>query len=585
MPRRLLGALVACAASLSVLPAVASAAEPTPFGHPCKAENGVRFCPATTGTDPASLARRIPSFDGSPIDADVTLPAEGQAPFPTIVMIHGYGGSKADTESTGPSDGFDNVGIAKRGYAVVSISTRGFGLSCGSSVSRTAACDGKGWIHLDDQRYEVHDVQYLLGLLVDEGISEARALGATGGSYGGGLSLELAYLKNRVRNVDGSYSPWKTTKGTRLSLAAAYPLVPWSDLSNALVPNGRADGFGSPPGVQIESYVNGLYVAGNLAGWVSKPGIDPGADLTTWKNLTNAGEPYGTAAKSALKTLATYHGVWNLKGTPAPLLLASGWTDDLFPPIQTLRIYDKLRKKSKKAPVWLQYGDFGHARGGHHEGDRARMNAEGVAFFAHYLQGSKKKLPKPGSVLAMGQSCPNTARNGIGPWTASSYAALQKGTQTLTAAGTQTITSTGGDHALSAALDPLSPTGGDACSTYPAGIGAGTAVATKTSKGFTYLGMGHISAKVKTTGPYGQIDARLWDVSAGKQLLVDRSVYRLTPNQRGTVKFDLHGNGYRFAKGHTVKLELLGWDKPTHRPSNGTFAVKISKIRLALPTR
>jgi hypothetical protein len=61
-----------------------ASAEQTPLGHLCKAQNGVRFCP-TEG-----LAQRVPSFDGVPLDVDVTLPPTGEGPFPTIVMMHGW---------------------------------------------------------------------------------------------------------------------------------------------------------------------------------------------------------------------------------------------------------------------------------------------------------------------------------------------------------------------------------------------------------------------------------------------------------------------------------------------------------------
>jgi len=578
MSRRLLLG-VAVALTTTLVPALAGAAEPAPFGNPCTAQFGVRFCPAT------DLDQRVPSFDKVPIDVDVTLPATGAGPFPTVVMMHGYGGNKTNYEAKGPGSGFNNVGLAGRGYAVVTVSARGFGRSCGSAASRTAGCE-KGWIHLADQRYEAHDTQYLLGLLVDQKIAKPSALGVTGGSYGGGQSLTLAYLKDRVRNVNGSFVKWKSPKGTPLKIAASYPVIPWSDLASALVPNGRATGFGTPPGVQINSYVNGLYVAGAAAGFVSPVGVDPSADLGGWRELTNAGEPYGAAAQAALKTLGKYHGVTELTGTPSPLLLASGWTDDLFPPVQTIRVYDRVRKASEKAPVWLQLGDFGHSRGGAHANDQAKLNAQGVAFFDRYLRGKKNKLGKPGSVLAFGQSCPRNAPNGTGPFKASALKYLAGKSVTLSAPGTQTITSDGGDHALAAALNPLGATGGNACSTYPSnGTTTGTATATA-SKGFYYLGLGRITANVKTAGLYGQIDARLWDVDGDKQTLVDRSVYRLTPGQSGKIAFDLHGNGYQFPGGsHTVKLELLGYDAPTHRASNGTFTVQISNVKAVLPQK
>jgi predicted esterase len=53
----------------------------------------VRFCPTET------LSQRVASFDGVPLDVDVTLPASGTGPFPTIVMLHGWGGSKTSFES------------------------------------------------------------------------------------------------------------------------------------------------------------------------------------------------------------------------------------------------------------------------------------------------------------------------------------------------------------------------------------------------------------------------------------------------------------------------------------------------------
>ena len=47
----------------------------------------------------------------------------------------------------------------------------------------------------------------------------------------------------------------------------------------------------------------------------------------------------------------------------------------------------------------------------------------------------------------------------------------------------------------------------------------------------------------------------------------------------------LNGNGWRFAAGHTAQVELLGRDAPAYRPSNGTFSVTVSRVRVELPTR
>ena len=79
---------------------------PQPFGHSCQAQNGVRFCPTI------SRAERVPTFDGVPLDVDVTLPAQGNGPFPAIVMLHGGGGIQTSIESTSQAGG-DNSSSAR----------------------------------------------------------------------------------------------------------------------------------------------------------------------------------------------------------------------------------------------------------------------------------------------------------------------------------------------------------------------------------------------------------------------------------------------------------------------------------------
>jgi predicted acyl esterase len=93
-----------------------------------------------------------------------------------------------------------------------------------------------------------------------------------------------------------------------------------------------------------------------------------------------------------------------------------------------------------------------------------------------------------------------------------------------------------------------------------------------------------VRAEIKTKGRGGMIAARLWDVSAGEQRLVARGIYRLRDNQKCKLVFQLFGNGWRFARGHTAKLELVGSDPPFVRASNFSFSVKVSKLSVDLPT-
>ena len=200
---------------------------------------------------------------------------------------------------------------------MVNYSARGWANSCGSEESRkeTPACE-EGFIRLADQRYEARDTQYLLGLLADEGLAKPRGIGVTGISYGGGQSIELAYLKNRIRLPDGEYAPWKSPDGKSMEVKAAYPRWPWSDLVNALEPNGRfldtevapAGQSYEPLGVEIQSYETGLYADGLASnGYYAPPGKDPEADLTKWFAAVNAGEPVTPEDEEIAHQIYDYH--------------------------------------------------------------------------------------------------------------------------------------------------------------------------------------------------------------------------------------------------------------------------------------
>ena len=129
-------------------------------------------------------------------------------------------------------------GFVEQGYATLSYSARGQGLSCGTPASRTAGCE-QGWTHLADARFESRDAQYLAGLMADEGLIQPQKIGVTGSSYGGGQSLLLATLRDRIMKPDGEFAPWRSPEGTPMRIAAAAPQIGWSDLAYALVPTGR----------------------------------------------------------------------------------------------------------------------------------------------------------------------------------------------------------------------------------------------------------------------------------------------------------------------------------------------------------
>lgn len=329
----------------------------------------------------------VPSFDGVPLDVDLTLPAASTRCVPAARDDARMGDSKTDWESSDFCDSssadkcnYNNLAFAYRGYAVLNYSARGFHGSCGpDSPNAAAPACATGWTHLADMRYEVRDTQYLAGLLADAGVARPR-IAVTGDSYGGGQSWLLAVLSNRVMATDGTISRSRSPNGTPMQVAAAVPKYPWTDLVDALLPNGRAsDGVlvangdrTTPFGIDKQSYVDYLYASGAQSARYAAPGQDPTADLTTWYTEINAGETpaQNTYAPAIVTQTAQLRSAYYQDAlirsdvqwrTETPVLDVQGWTDALFPEPQGVSMIEKVRAADSAWPAFLYASDLGHA--------------------------------------------------------------------------------------------------------------------------------------------------------------------------------------------------------------------------------
>ena len=532
------------------------------------------------------------------IDLNVVLPPEPSAgadgPYPLIGLFHGWRGKKIGLEDARVRQ------WAEAGYAVFSMSDRGWGNSCSKSDPEllTPAC-AEGYNHLMDDRYEVRDAQYLISILADEKVAQPKKIGATGVSYGGGMSMALAALRNRTMLEDGTLVPWESPEGEAMELAAAVPQWPWSDLAYSLMPNGSTldyvtdspyygPGGTARIGIEKASYVGGLFGTGAVESNYAPPypllGSDPEADLIGWKALIDSGEPYEPKpqAQEILDQITTYHSSYYIDHSqaPAPLLIQNGWNDDLFPVDEAVRFYNRTRAEYPGDPISLFLMDDGHERSQNKAADEALFLQRENAWFDHYLKGTGDAPTS--SVEALTTTCPKESPS-EGPYKAANWQDLSPGEIPLAGAAAQTIVPGAGDPNIGKTFDPIA--GKDPCATAPGADQAGTANyrLAVPAPGFTLLGSPTIIADLATANADSELAARLLDVLPdGSERLVARGLLR--PGNGGTqVVFQLHPQGYRFAGGDTVKLELLPSDPPYARPSNLQGPITVSNLQLRLP--
>ena len=223
----------------------ASAEPPVPGLGDCPLYGDVHICSA-----------EIPSWDGSPLDVDLTLPQQaGGSRHPLMVMLHGFANNKHEWESlTDEGDHADkwhwnNHWFARHGFYVLTYTARGFldqgktredepNTPPGAPFGSYTGPGTPGTVHLKSRDYEIKDTQWLAAMVAAAYSDlDPNSVAVSGGSYGGGESWTLA-----------SQASWRSAHDQNpalpvLQLQVAIPKYPWTDLAYSLAPNGHKGPF------------------------------------------------------------------------------------------------------------------------------------------------------------------------------------------------------------------------------------------------------------------------------------------------------------------------------------------------------
>jgi predicted acyl esterase len=583
----------------------------------------------------------VPSFDGLPMSVDVTIPCDADGPVPLVTMAHGWTDDKTIWEETGRSDTvssefrrgsnhhWNNIWFASRGYAVLNYTARGWHDSCGprtpGAVDRVVPapqCLGHDyWIHMSDQRWEVRDTAWLTAGLVESGIADPERLAITGGSYGGGTAAMNGILGDRIvcggspsppglgpdpcdGKGDGETASWTTRDGTPLRWRVAVPMYTWSDVIQVLLPNGRgSDGTLSPDGhhadpvgIPIESYLVGLYAAGQPLGngFFAPPLIDESADITTQTLRSLAGNPFryeDPLVANGIHQFRTFKSAIGLEpSTKVPIFWVQGFTDPLFTAFESLQTANRLRAFDPAYPIKLFFGDLGHDYAAERVDEWDAAHALMNAFLDHYLVDAG---PEPSfDVTAAVTRCLNPEAP-MELVTAPDWDSLHTDLMTFEADASGVSASAMPSEA-GLATDPVTtatlpgPQAYKGCRIMNPALPDlnNVAFAFAVGDAVTLLGGPVVEITYTTTAPDTELNIRLWDVTPdGTQALVTRGTYRSLegPGTDLVARFQIAPTGYRFKPGHTIKLEVTANDAPYRQPSNVPALLFPTRAVLTLP--
>src|SRR5207244_1263433 len=203
----------------------------------------------------------------------------------------------------------------------------------------------------------------------------------------------------------------------------AVPHYPWTALAYSLAPNGHKGPFdgtiysssqGSPTtdsgqenpvGVVKYSYATGFFGEGIAKGFFE---TTPENIPAWYADAVVAGDPYdggspNTDRDNFIKDLR--YGLTELRGAfyqheswtaqagnrEVAIFSVSGWTDELFPPVEAFRQFSYLKALDRLWPVELAVGDVGHPLAQNPPSQWRHLNDRAWGFLTQQINGSHRK--------------------------------------------------------------------------------------------------------------------------------------------------------------------------------------------------
>lgn len=302
---------------------------------------------------------QVPASVNAPANDKISLAATLYQPrffasAAAVIYIHGWGGHRLTGE--------DNLAyqIANAGYTVLSYTARGFGN--GESGGRVTLAGPN----------EINDLKKIIDWLLNDPDNvigpRITKIGVIGGSYGGSHSLQI------------SSDP---------RVSAVIPLVGWTDLKEALFPNGAINyrlglgefygglqtSVGSPPFYNYDRIEFEMFDA-------SAEGRAPEGSVKQELRDRSIAERDANGREVLIQG----------REPRAPIFIVQSWDDYLFPSTQVLDVYSQIT-----ADKQIYFGRRGHPPGGNEsDPEDVYIAAAVLRWFNHYLLGiggtDKKKV-------------------------------------------------------------------------------------------------------------------------------------------------------------------------------------------------